>query len=418
VTSLVRRDVVSAVVLVALGILLIALGVTGFSSPLTLPGWDTTERSPWWHLIPLLVGGVALLFERRTPLTAWLVGTLCFIGDLAIGGSLAVVLIWWDLLYAVGLYASKRARTTMTVAMVAITVVIAFLAAENAGSVSVFVLMALQVGALVLVPLWWAWGVRQGHELAAVAGERARLEAERAETLERINDRDRAEAVAAERTAMARDLHDVISSHLSAIAIHSAAALAGPADSERDRAALAQVRAASLESRSEMRTMISLLRSEGPAEQLATGGGMSTLPDLVRWASDAGLSIEVTAAGPIRPGVVAGNRALPTVVDQSALRIVREALTNALKHGPGTASLAIDQSESALTVEVANPLLTASADTAVAVGSGLGHLAGGGTGLISMRERVHALGGTFTSGPVDGRWVVRASLPIDREVAR
>jgi len=395
-----RRDALSAAVTVALGILLIALGVAGLDSPPLLPGWDAEQSSRWWHLVPLAVGGIAMLFERKRPLLSFAVGTAALLGDFAIGGSLAVLLVWWDLLYAVGLHASTRARNIITAVMVTGTLAVATAAAEHDRDFASFLLVALQVGAVVLVPLWWAWGVRQGHELAAVASERARLEAERATTLSRLAELDRAEAVAAERSAMARELHDVISSHLSAIAIHSAAALAAPADRDRDRAALGQVRAASLASLEEMRTMITLLRSDTTAEPLTTGDGLSALPELVAWAGDAGLSVTVTNRGD-------HNSVLPTAVDQSALRIIREALTNALKYGTGTASLAIVADGTAVTITVDNRIPTVATPAT-----------GGGTGLVSMQERAVSLGGTFSAGEHAGRWTVQARLPASRAALR
>ena len=395
-----RRDALSAAVTVALGILLIALGVAGLGSPPLLPGWDAEQHSRWWHLVPLAVGGVAMLFERERPLLTFSIGSVALLGDFAIGGSLAVLLVWWDLLYAVGLYASTRARTIITVVMVAGTLAVATAAAEHNRDFASFLLVGLQVGAVVLVPLWWAWGVRQGHELAAVASERARLETERATTLRRLAELDRAEAVTAERSAMARELHDVISSHLSAIAIHSAAALAAPPGGDRDRAALAQVRAASLASLEEMRTMITLLRSDSTAEPLATRDGLSALPALVDWAGAAGLAVTVTHKGD-------RSAALPVAVDQSVLRIIREALTNALKYGTGTAEVTITSTGSAVTLTIGNPI------PAVATPA-----TGGGTGLVSMQERAESLGGTFTAGENSGRWTVQASLPLSRVVLR
>ncbi|AEG44889.1 hybrid sensor histidine kinase/response regulator transcription factor [Isoptericola variabilis] len=132
---------------------------------------------------------------------------------------------------------------------------------------------------------------------------------------------------------MARDLHDVIASHLSAIAITSGAALAAPPDAGRDRDALTRVREASLASLAEMRSMIRVLRADEPGDDgvgLAATPRLAALDDLVAWARDAGLDVTVH-----EDGVLGSARAgeLPAAVDQAAYRIAREALTNALKHG-------------------------------------------------------------------------------------
>ena len=139
---------------------------------------------------------------------------------------------------------------------------------------------------------------------------------------------------------MARDLHDVIASHLSAIAIHSGAALASPPDPAKDRAALELVRSSSLTSLDEMRAMILLLRSDLPrADALFDAGSarvdpvvaparLARLDDLLATARTSGLTVDVLDDS-------ARRRELPAAVDQAAHRIVQEALTNAAKHSPG-----------------------------------------------------------------------------------
>ena len=380
----------------AAGLGLIALGLVGFSDVFSFVGWVPEEVSPWWHAVPLVVGGVAMLIKRRRPLVALGIGTAALAADFAIGGSISILLVWWDLLYAVGLFAGRRARYSVTMILILGTLVLSIVSAERTRDLTMFLLTGFQVGAVALVPVWWASGVRQGHELAAASDLRARLEAERAEALARIAEFDRVEAVRVERSAMARDLHDVISSHLSAIAIHSGAALAAPPDVDRDRSALNQVRTASLASLDEMRTMIDLLRSDDHSEGLATREGLSSLPALVQWARDAGLEVAYEHAQAIDPP-------LSIAVDQSALRIIQEALTNALKHGAGSANLAVGVHDGTLCITVSNPL------PATPV---LAH--GGGAGLISMRERAQAFAGTVEFSERSGEWVVRASLPVGR----
>ncbi|MCU1407861.1 MAG: hypothetical protein JWQ43_4164 [Glaciihabitans sp.] len=419
-----RHDALSALATVAVAALLIALGLVDLLNGVPTPAWAATLVSPWWHLVPVLVGGMAMLGERRWPVLAFGVGTIAFAVDVALGGSLAMTIVWWDLLYAVGLYAGRRWRLAITGTLITVTAALSVVAAEYNRDLAQFLLTALQVGSIALVPLWWAASVRQARELAAVAGERARLEVERARLeverangLVRIAELDRADAVRAERTAMARDLHDVISSHLSAIAIHSGVALAAPADGERDRSALAQVRAASLASLDEMRLMINLLRSD-TAEPFTTHEGMAALPALLRWAESSGLVINAEYPDRIEPN-------LPTAVDQAAMRVMREALTNSLKHGAGDAQLNVRVHGDALTIEVRNRYKAPTTSS------------GGGTGLVSMRERVVALDGDFlagdtgardtgagdagaddrgagdtASGDLGAQWLVKASFPL------
>jgi len=92
---------------------------------------------------------------------------------------------------------------------------------------------------------------------------------------------------------------------------------------------------------------------------------------------------------------------LPELADLTAFRVVQECLTNALKHGAGTAELVLEYSATALVLEVRNPVRPTAPPSVV-----------GGHGLVGMRERVAALGGRFAAGPdPDGWFTVRAEIP-------
>ncbi|WP_157277262.1 histidine kinase [Oerskovia sp. Root22] len=480
-----RGDAYNAVGMFVIGVLLLLVDVVQVWS---IPPLVTVDGR-WWHVLPLLAGCVALVFKRAHPAVALSVGTVAFAVDLSFGGSLGMVLVLWDLLYASGLHGSRRLRTVVGVAVGVLVVAVAVLTGEHYRDVQGFVVGGIQVAAILATPLWWAANVRQKSDLADLAAERADLEAERADLeaqraadLEQIATLGQHEAVRAERAAMARDLHDVIASHLSAIAIHSGAALASPPDAARDRAALELVRSSSITSLEEMRAMILLLRSDLPREgapragasgvdQLSERGrGMDRLssdnlspdsgpPDLRdgvplapadqlsergrgmdRLSSDNRATVlggEAVAA-PARlarlDDVLVSARAqgltvdvedpegarsatLPAAVDQAAHRIVQEALTNAAKHAPGgrvlvTLGLGPDR----LTVEVTSSLTDEPRPLPPSLSTR--------TGLLTMRERAEALGGTFRAGPVDARdsgpraargaWHVRAVLPLGR----
>ena len=99
-------------------------------------------------------------------------------------------------------------------------------------------------------------------------------------------------------------------------------------------------------------------------------------------------------------------RPLPAGVDLSAYRIVQEALSNAMRHAPGsTVQVSCYYGEAALVIEVRN---SAGADGSRALGRGAGH------GIIGMRERVTMLGGHLSVGPTkEGDFLVTAALPLD-----
>jgi signal transduction histidine kinase len=413
-----RGLVVDAAGAFALGALTLAVGLVGiYEDAPTVPGW--------WHLVLLVLGCLLLLAKRAHPVRALLGGTVLVAVDVWWGGSLALLVVLWDLLYAAALWTGPRARrwlwTTTTTLAAAASVAGAVAARDPRVAVSV----ALMMAAVLLMPLWWATNVRQKTELAELERQRAdlaerqaALERQRAADLERIGELDRHAAVRAERAAMARDLHDAVASHLSAIAIHSGAALAGPPDAGRDRAALEQVRTSAVASLEEMRAMILLLRSDvrrGPEvaapARLTAPAALGALLDGAR-AAGARVTLE-------DPDGVLG-RPVPAAVDQALHRIAQEALTNVVKHAPG----------SAVVVRVRRTTRGAQVELVVADDGGGGAAGGrsapgrdhaalsGGTGLLTMRERAEGLGGTFAAGPAPtGGWQVRTVIPLDAKPA-
>ncbi|GIF16594.1 sensor histidine kinase [Actinoplanes teichomyceticus] len=342
--------------------------------PRAVAGWPA-----WWHTVPLAAGCLAMLGKRRHPVPALVAGTVAMVADLLLGGSVALVLVLFELLFSVGLFASGRARTAVGSAVFVAVGTISVVTGLAVGEFRMAVFMALQLTTLLCVPLWWAANIRQQRQLG-------RLDAERTAR----------EAVVAERAAMARDLHDVIAAHLSTTAIHSGAALARPPDPERDRATLREVRTSSLAALEEMRSMIMLLRADDATPDAALPGGLDRLPGLVAAATAGGLRVETRI------------REIPQVsaaVAHAVHRIVREALTNAAKHAPGSeVCLEVHPAGDAVQVTVTNAVTRAGAVDHHALSSG--------AGLISIRERATLLGGELTAGPDGGHFRVRATLPL------
>jgi signal transduction histidine kinase len=182
-------------------------------------------------------------------------GTVIVVVDGFHGPSIPVLLVFGDLLYAATLYGPRRLRRAMVpiVATGLLAVVVAaFLVQRDWRLPLMGTVTALP---FIVIPIWWAATVRQHRDIAQV--ERAN-----AAQLARIAQLDRAAAVAAERARMARDLHDVIAGHLSAIAIQSAAALSMSGDdSATARRVMAAVRQNSVQALDEMGAMVRLLRA-------------------------------------------------------------------------------------------------------------------------------------------------------------
>ncbi|MGO1974167.1 MAG: sensor histidine kinase, partial [Propionibacteriaceae bacterium] len=395
-----------------IGALFIGLGLTNVWFPLRVFDMDGPLRL--WLFVPLTVGTAAMVVKRRYPIPVLAIGTACFIFDtVASGGSLGMLLVLFDLLFTVGMVATPRVRKTVTGLFIVGAVALAAVVAISLQELRMLFFVILQFGALVLVPLWWSGNLRQQQQLAVLADSRAEAERgraelarEHAEDQSRLADLSAQQAIRQERAAMARDIHDVIASHLSSVAIHSGAALSRPADSEADRRALQVVREESLASLTEMRAMITLLRSpDGTVDSDDVPGGLERLDRLLDGFRARGSRLEAA---------VDDVTDLPTEVDRAAYRIIHEALTNASKHAHGCpVRLVLTRTGTDLELTVGNPL--GEVEPAMGNDPWVESPLHSGVGLISMRERAEGLGGAFRAGPDDtGGWRVRVTLPITR----
>ena len=237
---------------------------------------------------------------------------------------------------------------------------------------------------------------------AWVIGDRVRLRRERiAELEERARraeqeaERERRLAAAEERTRIARDLHDSAGHAINVILVQAGAArLLQQRDPEHTRAALETIEAVARETLGEIDQLVRVLREDRSAEsEVEPPPGLSAVETLTARQRDAGLATTVTFRG--------RQRALPAPVDRTAYRILQEALTNAAKHGTGTAEVEISFAPTALELTVTNP--AASNGSAFA----------GGHGLVGMRERAVLLSGSLEVSASDGRFRVWARLPYE-----
>ena len=340
----------------------------------------------WQRLVVLAVGCGVVAARRRAPLPCLGLAVLVVIVDGTRGDpGFPVLLVLAETLYQATLRSSRRVSWGVVAGAVLTTVMLTVLVAIETGDWRVGALVTLQSWVVLLVPVWWAMEVRQHRDLAKAERRSAAQQA-------RIAELDRQAAISAERARMARDLHDVIAGHLSAIALQSEAVLSmADHDSATARTVLASVRANSVQSLTEMKAMIDLLRAEETDPHTAPAR-LADMDRLLDSARAAGLEVTVQAD-------LAGE--LPAAVDLTAYRIVQEALTNAVKHAAGSqARVVVRRDGAAVVVEVTNNL-TAPARP------------GEGAGLVSMRERAAALGGTLTAGLTGGGWRVHAVLPTE-----
>ncbi|MEV4132383.1 histidine kinase [Dactylosporangium sp. NPDC049742] len=197
-------------------------------------------------------------------------------------------------------------------------------------------------------------------------------------------------AVAAEeeRTRIARELHDVISHHVSLMTLQAGGVrmlLAADPARERERDLLHSVERAGRDTVEELRMLLGVLR-DGRAPV-----GLDQLDRLAAPLRAAGLDVRIGTTGRPRP--------VPPAVGLAAYRVVQEALTNTLKHaGAASADVTVGFAPSALTVEISD--------------DGTPAVAGAGHGLAGMRERVALHGGTLRAGPGAGGYTVAATFPL------
>ncbi|QCX77105.1 Sensor histidine kinase LiaS [Streptomyces sp. YIM 121038] len=233
-----------------------------------------------------------------------------------------------------------------------------------------------------------------------------------------------------ERTRIARDMHDVVAHRVSLMVVHAAALQAvARKDPEKAVKNAALVGDMGRQALTELREMLGVLRAGeappkpapapvpvplaavgeaasraasraggGEAAELAEGPCLAELDELVDQSRAAGMVVDMSVEGEAR--LYAAD------VEETAYRVVQEALTNVFKHAAGAKAyvrLAHRGVEIAMQVENGPPPETAPADA---------RLPSGGNGLVGMKERVTALGGVFVSGPTDaGGFRVSAVLP-------
>ena len=393
------RVVSDAVSTFLIGLVLLAAGLVG-----TLGGGRAplvADSGRWPFVLTLTAVCVVMLGKARWPLLTLGAGLAVFGVDVVLGGSVGVTIALLDLFYSAALRASAPAVRRLGVGVVVCVGGGAAATFVATGDLRSTANIALLLFAVFGTPLWWGRSVRQQKELAELASARAR-------DLARIGELREQEVVHAEHTRMAGDIHDALASHLSAVAIHAEAALALPRpDAEepaarRDREALSAIRSSSVAALREMRAMIDLLRTGDEAR--TSPARLDELDTLVAGFRGEGMAVTVHGAAELP--------SLPAAVDQAAYRIVQEGLANALRHGAdGPVDVTLAHDGGTLRVEVTNDT---SADRPPA---GTGEPAGSssGVGLLTMRERAEALGGTFCAGRDGHRWRVRAVIPAEED---
>jgi signal transduction histidine kinase len=240
-----------------------------------------------------------------------------------------------------------------------------------------------------------SWGL--GEYVKARRAYTTQVEA-LAERLDRARALEARQAAWQERARLARELHDVIGHTVNVMVIQAGAGRRTLA-SNRGLAerAFQTIESTGREALEELDRLLGILRTETDEPDLPPQPGLEQLHALAGRFEDAGLPVEITIEGEQVP--------LPRSLDQSAYRIIQEALTNALRHAGDTiAHVAVRYRTDRLELEVANDSHSNRRSL---------HREGGGRGLIGIRERVALFGGELEAGPrAGGGFVVRCGFPL------
>ncbi|WP_326562858.1 sensor histidine kinase [Micromonospora sp. NBC_01796] len=365
-----------------------------------LLGWAEIQDNPVVAGLATATG-LALFGARRWPWPTMAVeATLLVVADAVAPPNSVITQLGLAVALAVVGYRSRWLGTTAAflLALVATLIDVVDPGGEPLGLTDKeATVRVLAIAALVGAPIVFGRYLRRQRDATLVAEERV-WEAETRQAAE-----NRA-ARLAERTSIARDLHDIVAHHVSAIALQAGAAQFAARHTGRvDDAvvALGEVRGTAGRVLDELRELLEVLRDPEAVEATTVLVEPEQIfRDAVRQVEAGGLEVRLAGAE-----LVAG---APLVVRTTAARVIQEGLTNALKHaGPGSSvSVRLCREDRGLLVEVldsgsvrADPVRTA--------------LPPSGHGLAGMRERVGLLGGRLAAGPAaDGGWRLTAHLPV------
>jgi signal transduction histidine kinase len=364
--------------------------------------YSETHPVAFWLVGALLV--VPLVFRRRWPVPAAYVilaggvvqvlthGGIPGGGNLPVrSGDIALALA----LYTLVVYTDRRRSLPYLCLLVGGTILdLAWQVRPLAAD------LTLGIGAAALFGFAWALG----EFVAARRAYHAEVEA-RLRLLETERDQEATIAVAAERTRIARELHDVVAHAVSVIVVQAdGAGYAIRSDPTLAETAVRTISETGRDALRELRRLLDVLRSDSDeTADRAPQPAVGDLPELAERFRASGLPVDLVVRGQVG--------GLPAAVGLGVYRIAQEALTNALKHaGPAAAArVRVERVGGLVEVEVsddgggrANPV----DDCGLVAVSG-------GNGLIGMRERATVLGGSLVAGRVPGGgWRVRATLPV------
>jgi signal transduction histidine kinase len=400
-----RNDVWLAAALLIGAVLSAALG-----SVAGVYGTDSTQGMQWGLLYAFgLTAPLAL--RRRHPEIVAVVVAIVFI----VGVSLRIPEIYvgnialFIAIYTVGAWVDDRrramyVRVAIIIAMFVWLLITTFQSAtapteeglSREGLFSPFV--AFMLIQFLVNAAFFGGAYYMGDRAYASALERTALE-DRTRELEAEREVTAAQAVALDRVRIARELHDVVAHHVSAMGVQAGAARAVmDRDPDAARTALAGVEQSARSALDELRHLLETLRTPNGDAPSASTVSLAGLPALIAHATENGLPTTLTIVGDEVP--------LPDLVQVNLYRVAQEALTNARRHGGPDAAADVRLRYGADAVELE---ITNTGRAAEPLRPGLG--------IVGMRERAAASGGTLEAAPrARGGFLVRLRVPLRERV--
>jgi signal transduction histidine kinase len=340
----------------------------------------------------MLVATVPLAWRRRAPLAVLALAMAAMTCQAVVSGRAAEDPGGWAPflvpLYSVAAYAPLRRALVGGALATTAGIVHGFYDLSSATQADIW---ANAFFWLICIAAWLAGLTVQRHRDA----NRLAVVVARADA---VREAEAAAAVTAERTRIARELHDIVSHTLSVMIVQAdAGELVATSDPGRARVAFDTIGTTGRQALEDMRRLLAILRADdGAGTALGPPAGLRDLPALTATVGASGLAASLRVEPP--------DAHLPEALDASVFRIVQESLTNCLKHARAR------RADVEVTVAAGNVTVSVRDD-----GIGGPAFRSGGHGLVNIRERVAAFGGSVEIGPQPGGgFRVRAELPLGR----
>jgi signal transduction histidine kinase len=359
------------------GVALLVLAV--LYVPLVIPRAEQPGPYSPWAWVFLAGSALPLVVRRRFPIICLLVCYLSIVGYNTVDRAVSEPISWGMLvaIYSVA-WVGRRWHQVCVIALIAVT----SLAAAKSPTTAMIGLLTCS-GALLLGTLARRRDLRL-QELAYRAGQ-----------LERDREAQAAHAVATERARIARDMHDVLAHAVGLMIVQAeAGATVVRTSPERAEKALDAISGAGRDAMVQLRRTLGMLKEDQDAGIRTPYPTLDAIPALIDQVRETGVAASFTVSGV--------QRVVPSDTEVAAYRIVQEALTNTLKHAAArTVTVAFDWGDELI--------ITVRDDGS---GNGGRGIVGAGSGLIGIRERAAACGGSADAQPGAEGVTVTATLPV------